>query len=247
VRRLNERGDATGSAEDARGREHPVVWRRGRALVKLAVPAGYLGGYGMGINDRGDVVGAVYKADQVLAWGWDKDGDSHPLAELDREGFSQANVLDNKGRAAGISDFGGNPGGQAALWRNGRERSLGTFGDSDISFALGTNGQGDYVGVGTYFIGEDNGHVFLTSARWSGPLRTLMPLSGDPADESSAHAAAGEKHATVWTCAYQQAFVPDLAPSASTKQRPHRVGNETMPSQRSRALLPAQIKQRAER
>jgi uncharacterized membrane protein len=261
VRRLNERGDATGSATDARGREHPVVWRRGRALVKLDLPAGYLGGYGMGINDRGDVVGAVYTADQLIAWGWDKHGNSHPLAELDRQGFSQANVLDNKGRAAGISDFGGNPYGHAVLWRNGRARSLGTFGDSDFSFALGTNGQGDYVGVGTYFVGEDNGHVFLTSARWSGPLRTLMPLSGDPTDGSSAHAvsggqvavggssetAAGEKHATVWTCAYQQAFVPDLTWLDSASQRAQRVASESVPGQHARAALFGPIKQWSER
>jgi uncharacterized membrane protein len=246
VRRLNDRGDATGSATDAAGTEHPVVWRRGGAPIALPLPAGFVGGFGMGINDRGDVVGAAYTADQLIAWGWDKDGDSGPLAELDRLGWSQANVLDNRGRAAGISDFGGKPGAQAALWRNGRVRSLGTFGDSDYSFALGTNGQGDYVGVGSYFAGEDEDHVFLTSARRTGPLRTLMALSGNPADGSKAHAVtprnapggdvtvggssettAGEKHATVWTCAYQQAFVPDIAtPATTTWDSPWRTGGQ---------------------
>ena len=133
-------------------------------------------------------------------------------------------MLDNQGRAAGISDFGGNPGGQAALWQDGEERALGTFGDSDYSFALGTNWQGDFVGVGGYVLGDEVEHVFLHFGRLTGPLHTLMPLSGNPADESGAHAvtgrsvavgghsptASGEKHATVWTCAYQQAFVPDV-------------------------------------
>jgi len=178
----------------------------------------------MAINDRGDVVGAAYSEFQLVAWGWDADGSNHALAELDLDGFSQANVVDHQRRTAGLSDFGGNPGAQAALWYRGAERSLGVFGDSDYSFALGANGQGDYVGQGSYFAGEDNAHVFLTSASWTGPLRTLMPLSGDPGDFSSAHAATsgnvavggdsqtdnGEVHATVWTCAYQQAFVPDL-------------------------------------
>jgi uncharacterized membrane protein len=230
VRRLNNRGDATGSAVDGEGTERAMVWQAGRAPMALAMPRGYLGAYGMAINDRGDVVGGAYKEDQLIAWGWDSDGGNHPLAELDRQGFSQANVLDNQGRAAGLSDFGGNPGAQAALWRDGDERNLGTFGDSDFSFALGTNHQGDFVGLGAYYLGDDRDHVFLTSASSTGPLRTLMPLSGDPNDGSGAHAvtggnvtvgghsdtATGEEHATVWTCAYQQAFVPNAkqAPTA---------------------------------
>ena len=232
VRRLNERGDAAGAAVDRHGVEHAVVWRRGRHLVKLPIPGGFLGAYAMGINDRGDVVGGVYNENQLIAWGWDRRGGNHVLARIDLDGFSQPNVLDNRGRAAGISDFGGNPGGQAALWHNGHERSLGVFGDSDYSFALGTNGQGDFVGVGSYYPGEESAHVFLTSASWEGPLRTLMPLSGDPADDSGAHAAtggrvsvgghsetaSGEKHATVWTCAYRQAFVPDVQPPATAGQ-----------------------------
>lgn len=252
VRRLNERGDATGSATDRQGIEHPVVWLRGRHLVKLPVPAGYLGAYGMAVNDRGDVVGGAFKPRKLVAWGWDKDGSNHPLAEIDLHGFSQANVLDNRGRAAGISDFGGNPGAQASLWQDGRERSLGVFGDSDFSFALGTNGQGDYVGVGDYFLGAGEGHVFLTSASWHGPLRTLMPLSGDPSDESGAHAATGgnvsvgghsytadgEKHATVWTCAYKQAFVPDVELTEADRQI--RPGVSTMPPP-GQTLAPADL------
>lgn len=73
------------------------------------------------------------------------------------------------------------------------ERSVGVFGDSDISWALGTNGQGDYGGLGSYFLGEEQVHVFFTSASSTGPLRTLMPLSGDPADFSSAHAVTSGK------------------------------------------------------
>jgi uncharacterized membrane protein len=224
MRRLNDRGDVAGSALDTEGVEHPVVWPGGDDPVVLPIPEGYLGAYLMAINDRGDMVGGAYTEDMLVAWGWDKHGNNHQLADIDLDGFSQANVLDNQGRAAGISDFGGNPGGQAALWYRGTERSLGVFGDSDYSFALGTNWKGDYVGVGGYFLGDEVEHVFLTSTSWHGQLRTLMPLSGDPSDESKAHAvtggnvtvggssldAAGEKHATVWTCAYEQAFVPDV-------------------------------------
>jgi len=231
VRRVNERGVAVGSAADADYNEIPVMWPANGGLpVRLAMPDGYIGAYGMAINDRGDVVGAVYSEFNLVAWGWDADGSNHPLAELDLNGFSQANVLDNQRRAAGISDFGGNPGAQAALWHRGVERSLGVFGDSDFSFALGTNQQGDYVGLGSYFLGEEEAHVFLTSASSTGPLRTLMPLSGDPADPSKAHAVtsgrvavggsslteSGQIHATVWTCAYEQAFVPGTETARSS-------------------------------
>ena len=128
VRRLNRAGDAAGSAADADGNEVPVVWRHHAAApTRLAVPDGYLGGYGMAINDRGDVAGAVYAEFQLVAWGWDADGSNHPLAEIDLTGFSQANVLDNRGRAAGLSDFGGQPWRAGGPLAAGSERSLGVF------------------------------------------------------------------------------------------------------------------------
>jgi hypothetical protein len=123
------------------------------------------------------------------------------------------------------------------LWSGRRlVEPLGVFGASDFSFALGTSGKGDVVGVGDYYAGEGTGHVFLrrvvnydVARTVVQPLLTLTPLSGDPADFSSAHAVlssarptgsravtvggeslttGGEEHATLWTCAYQQAFVP---------------------------------------
>ncbi len=244
VRRINEHGVAVGSAQDPDGREQPVEWRNNR-VHELGVPGRFDAGYAMGINDHGDVVGAVYSRTEFRAWKWNRDGDSDPLDRLGT--FAQPNVIDNAGRAAGISDFGGNPGAYAALWPGGRRvQPLGVFGTADFSFALGTSGRGDFVGEGAYYPSEDGGHVFLRKvtdysvARTVTPqsiptadvpsLRTLMPLSGDPADDSKSHAvlrsfpsgerpgsvtvggssdtAAGDKRATLWTCAYQQAFVP---------------------------------------
>ncbi len=254
VRRLNERGISVGSAGDAAGTETPVMWpASGGGPVTLAIPEGYIGGYGMAINDRGDVVGAAYSEFQLVAWAWDADGSNHALAERDLGGFSQANVVDNQRRAAGLSDFGGNPGAQATLWHRGGSRSLGVFGSSDFSFALGTNGQGDYVGIATYFAGEESEHVFLTSAASNGLLRTLMPLSGNPADSSKAHAVSsgnvavggssmtesGDVHATVWTCAFDQAFVPDVGLAAAADSATSRPSISS--TRRGLAAIPARL------
>ncbi len=196
VRRINEHNQIVGAATDRRGREHPVVWRGGRPH-DLGIPAGFEGAYAMGINDRGDIVGAAYSETGQRAWAWSVEGASHPLDRLGN--FAQVNVNDNAGRAMGISDFGGNPGAYAALWSGSREvESLGVFGTAGFSFALGTSGKGDVVGVGDYygFFTGDVGHVFLRRvpdyqvARVASPppMLTLMPLSGDPRDHSNAHA-----------------------------------------------------------
>lgn len=261
VRRINEQGHATGSAPDHQGRERAVIWPSGGTPIALPLPAGYVGAFGMAINAAGNVVGGAYNEQQLVAWGWDSGGRSHPLARLDLGGFSQANVLDNAGRAAGLSDFGGAPGGKAALWQGGGIRSLGTFGTSDFSFALGTNGRGDFVGVSAYYSGEEFEHVFVTTASRTRPLQTLMPLSGNPVDSSGAHAMGGgdasvgghswtkqgEKHATVWTCAFQQAFVPGpelTTPPAQPAAAPRdqAAGSSTLPTAAKRVLgsrLPA--------
>jgi len=65
----------------------------------------------------------------------------------------------------------------------------------------------------------------------------MLPLSGDLSDRSNAHAVVpahrgmpgvavggasatsnGDYHATVWTCAFQQAFTPSVAGSATHRR-----------------------------
>jgi uncharacterized membrane protein len=227
VRRINQHDDAVGSLFTSDGSSVPVEWQRLRTVRILPLPAGFTVGDALGINDAGDIVGDVGNADTEVAWEWGHDGSSHALQPEYASGFSQANLINDRGWAAGGLDFGGQFGLWAATWHGGSVSKLGQFGaDLNFSFAFGQDQLGDYVGGGTYSIDDPYLHVFVTRAG-SGELRTMLPLSGNLADPSNAHAAVpaymgqpgiavggdsttsgGDDHATVWTCAFRQAFAP---------------------------------------
>ena len=220
ARRMNERGDVAGSASDAQGVEHAVHWRHGRP-VDRGVPASYGGAYARGINERGDLVGAAYGAEISTPWIWRADGTSGPLDPgfPDRNGSGDAFVIDDQGRAAGVSGPFFEPFGEATIWtRDGLRRGLGTFPGDDFSVIVGTNGQGDWIGGS----GAPDSRVLLTDGR---RLLTMRSLDGDPSGFSLAHAITrrrsgdvdvggtsdagdGRRPATLWRCAYTQAFGP---------------------------------------
>jgi len=230
ARRINQHDDAVGTLTRADGSSVPVEWRHLRGIRVLPLPMGATGGEALGINDAGDIVGDISTDTAEIAWEWPHDGSSHALQPEYSDGFSQANVINDRGWAAGGLDFGGQFGLWASVWRQGSVSKLGQFGsDTNFSFALGGDQIGDYVGGATYTIDDPFLHVFITRAG-SGTLRTLMPLSGNLLDRSNAHAVVptyggqpgvavggdsdvgnGDIHATVWTCAYQQELTPPAA------------------------------------
>jgi uncharacterized membrane protein len=231
ARRINQHNDAVGTLTRKDGSSVPVEWRDLRTVRVLPLPVGALSGEAAGINDSGDIVGDVSTDSAEIAWEWGHGGSSHALQPEYRQGFSQANVINDRGWVGGGLDFGGRFGLWASVWRNGSVSKLGQFGsDLNFSFAFGGDQIGDYVGAATYTIDDQFLHVFLTRAG-SGTLRTLMPLSGNLLDRSNAHAVVpsyggqgvavggdsdignGDIHATVWTCAFQQALRP---PSLTT-------------------------------
>src|SRR5262249_10354772 len=137
------------------------------------------------------------------------------------------NLINNRGLVAGGLDFGGQIGLWPATWQHGTVSKLGTFGtEPNYGFIFGQNELGDEVGQGTYMAGVLPVHGFPSRAR-SGTVLTMLPLSGNIADASNAHAvipsymgqpgiavggesttSTGDYHATVWTCAFRQAFPP---------------------------------------
>ena len=237
VRRINQHDDAVGSLSTADGGGVPAEWRHLHTVQVLPLPAGASSGEALGINDAGDIVGDVSTATAELAWEWGHDGSSHALQPRYARGFSQANLINDRGWAAGGLDFGGQFGLWSAVWQRGPARKLGQLGpDPNFSFALGEDQLGDYVGGATYTIDDPFLHVFITRAG-SGSIRTMLPLSGDLSDRSNAHAVVpahrgmpgvavggasatsnGDYHATVWTCAFQQAFTPSVAGSATHRR-----------------------------
>jgi hypothetical protein len=236
VRRLNDRGDVAGSATDAEGVERPVMWRHGREPVELGLPAGAEWGYAQGINERRQLVGLVIGGPHGdgQAWLWEPDGSGRalggePFGPGD-PGVSAANVIDDRGRAGG--GFGSNIASQhfAAVWPGNSRRLFGFGGDSAGIF--GSNGDGDFVGVAKSEPGGAN-HVLLVRA--GGRALTLMPRSGDWADVATAHGVTerdrgdvtvagrspavpgGPSQATLWHCAYRQAFPPPVAAAAARR------------------------------
>jgi uncharacterized membrane protein len=238
VRRINQHDDAVGNLTAADGSGVAVEWRHLRTVRVLPVPAGFSGD-AEGINDAGDIVGDIGNDTTQIAWEWGHDGSSHALQPEYRVGFSQANLINNRGVAAGGLDFGGQLGLWAATWSRGSVSKLGPFGpEPNFTFAFGQDQLGDYVGSGTYSPDDFSLHVFVMRAG-SGTMLTMLPLSGNVDDRSNAHAVVpaymgqpgiavggesttsnGDDHATVWTCAFRQAFAPPtVAGSARVSRR----------------------------
>jgi hypothetical protein len=102
-----------------------------------------------------------------------------------------------------------------------------------FGFAYGGDQVGDYVGTAAYSPTDFSTHVFLTRVG-AHVLYTLPPLSGKLADASNAHAvvpnlwadgtvvggdsttSSGNDHATLWTCAWNQAARPPSSASGSS-------------------------------
>lgn len=238
ARRINQHNDVAGTLTAGDGSGVPVEWIHLGTVRVLPVPKGF-SGEALGINDAGDIVGDIGNNTTQIAWEWGHDGSSHALQPEYPVGFSQANVISNRGVAAGGLDFGGQIGLWAATWSGGSVRKLGEFGpEPNFSFAFGGDQLGDYVGFGTYSPDDFAGHVFVSRAG-SGKMLTMLPLSGNIADGSNAHAvvptymgqpgtavggdsttSTGDDHATVWTCAFQQAFPPPaIDPPARVSDR----------------------------
>jgi probable HAF family extracellular repeat protein len=247
VRRINDHDDAAGIVFGPHGHAHPAVWEHLTFLKVLPVPAGYSDAEVLGINNSGEVVGdashakAPYEQD---AWGWREDGSNGPLEPDHTGGFGEANTVNERGWAAGGTDYGGKLGLWPTVWRRGSLVRLGPTGPGfQYGFPYGGDNSGDYVGGAAYSIDDNYLHVMLAHIG-EHVLYTMPPLSGNLDDRSNAHAVLattpdmgtvvggdsttsdGGDHATLWTCAWQQA-VPQPAPSSN------RVGS---PAQAARSV-----------
>jgi uncharacterized membrane protein len=220
ARRINEHGEIAGDAFTAGGHDHPVLWDR-HGIHDLGLPPGYTDGFLLAINDNGDAGGAMSSGPDgnLVAFTW-HDGRFRILPTLGGP-VAQVNVLDDHGVAAGIADVNADGTSEATLWGpSGAAQGLGFFPGGDFSWVLGTNGLGDYTGLGDFSPSDPFSHVFV--AHTGGPLLTLKPLNGNySTTNSGAHgidrrgdvagfsnAAVGVAHATLWPRAFQQAFAP---------------------------------------
>jgi len=148
---VNNQGQITGSTENATFdptcstptlEQKPVIWRNGRIEEVLPLPPGYLQGLGIGINDRGDVVGwAGNCVGNVPGLLWQK-GRFTYLGNLGGS-FTTPQGINHQDQVVGSSSLPGDASFHGFLWQKGAMTDLGTLpGDfSSVGSAINDSGQ----------------------------------------------------------------------------------------------------------
>jgi hypothetical protein len=200
--------------------------------------SGLDGSYGQGINDRGEVVGGSFSfgPTPTAATRWSVTGLPTTLPTFGAD--AQAWDINDADRSVG--DINTSAGTRAAVWdRDGHVTNLGVFAGDAFSRAIGVSSDGTVVGFeGINFPPPAIPVRHLLYWSGTGPVRSLLPLSGNWADGAYSHAidnhgdvyGASARVAgtipvpTVWTCALAQSFVPsaDAATAAAATALPAR-------------------------
>jgi probable HAF family extracellular repeat protein len=204
---ISGRGEVVGSAagfecSGVPSCEQPFVWRRGSAVTIL--PTAGRGGAAGAVNDRGQVVGAMVRAEPAgpaaewTAVVWDRGRTLVPPEDRP----STPVGIDDRGRVAmnvGELPFGS----RAAVWRPGggvtEVGTLGLYG----SFAVAANERGDVAGAGWTAEGAVHGFVWR-----DGEMIDLGTLGGEESQVydindrgqvvGSSETADGVEHAFLW-------------------------------------------------
>ena len=144
VYRLNDCGQVTGYRAESGRRDGPFIWENG--AIRLLGTRGNSFGEALGINNRGEVVGAtdIDDAEDLFhAFLW-RDGSLRDLGAFGPEEWSIANAINDAGVVVGE---GSTPdGGQRAFrWEEGVMTSLGSLAEGSPT-ATAINNHGEIVG-----------------------------------------------------------------------------------------------------
>lgn len=225
---INNQGVIAGTASDAAGNPHAVAWTHdGTKVHDLGIADGDASSFGSGLNRANVVVGDTDTAG----------GDERP-ALFDHGGvvvlspskgdLGAAEDVNSYGRVIGLS-FLPNGDQHATVWEplQRRGRDLGMLPGGTFASLVDVDEFGRAAGGG-----DIANHPGVTKAIvWpgSGPLRALQPLSRHFQDDfavarklgkqgqavGGSQNTSGEIRATVWTCAFRQAFLPHGGAQAS--------------------------------
>jgi uncharacterized membrane protein len=221
-RRINARGQVIGEAYDDRGGDNAAVWDHWWSIPRRLGPAPDRDrSYGQGINDGGVAVGAsfAFGPPPDLPTRWSRSGTPTVLADLGHGGV--ASDVDNSLLTAGwVCEEDGTD--DAALWDRTRPKTVvQPLAGNNLARFFGVSQGGRAVGVSALRLpGQPVTQSHLLYRPRRGPVRSLLPLSGNWADSAGAHGvsdardgtvyggsedAAGVSRPTVWTCADRQA------------------------------------------
>ncbi len=223
ARAINDHGEIVGEALDAAGNDFAAVWPHWWSDPRRLAPMrGYDGSFAQGVNNRGVVSGGMFSlgSKPQIAVRWRRNDQPRMLRGPD--GGASAWATNDSGRTVGEASNQTTT--YATVWsRAGRLQSLGLFRGEQFSRALDISASGVVVG----FEGVNppppaipQRHILLWPG--SGPVRSLLPLSGHWNDGAYSHtldkggdvfgassARAGAlPQPTEWTCALAQSFVP---------------------------------------
>lgn len=159
----------------------PALWEKGK-VQQLPTVEGDPDGYAIGINDRGQAVGAsgICSAPftvplHAVLW---ENGTPVELPNLGNASNNQAVAINNRGQIVGQS---GSPDGTtfyAVLWQNGTITNLGTLPGDFAAFATGINNKGQVVGT-TLDSNFNPSHAFIWENGMMTDLNTLLPANSN--------------------------------------------------------------------
>jgi len=191
---INDRGQVVGVAENNTPdatcsvfslEAKPVVWQDGMVQELQTVP-GDPDGWGYGINDQGQIVGATgtcfanQPAASLHAVLW-PDGPGGGLVDLGNLGGTNSNIpfyISNQGQVVGLSGVPGNIYWHAFLWTQATGmQDLGTLPGDSWSWANNINDKNQAVGIS--FPPVANERAFIWQNGVMTDLNTLIP-AGSP-------------------------------------------------------------------
>jgi probable HAF family extracellular repeat protein len=169
---INNQGQATGYTGTCTAAYHAVLWENGTAT---ALPnLGVEGALGVGINDKGEIVGQVASADGTTAYGavWQNEGGAYTITSfntLPGDYFSFGEGINNQGQAVGSTQLENGDWSHAFIWQNGVITDLNTLfpAGSNLyaTMANSINERGQISGMATVLSGPHAGyiHAFLAT------------------------------------------------------------------------------------
>jgi probable HAF family extracellular repeat protein len=158
----------------------PVIWQDG-TLQELPTISGDTDGFGYGINDRGQIVGATGTCNQLVPFSsvhavlW-PNGPNGGVIDLGNLGSTTLNIafyINNQGQVVGQSGVPGGANFHAFLWtRASGMQDLGTLPGDVVSWANNINNKGQVVGTSFPVTGS---RAFLWQDGVMTDLNTLIP------------------------------------------------------------------------
>jgi len=237
ARRINDRGQIAGAADNM---NRAARWDSATATPVLLAPRpGDAFSFSKGINDRGQVAGDTDQADGTPHSAvWSPAGHIRVFSGAYGRGSpGDLFVINDAGTSAGESFNGAFTADQATIWSaRGVPAGLGFLPGLNQSTALGLSGSGFVSGESGVFDYTNFTFSAMHAFVWPrhGPLLTLpVPHLSYARSQSVVHQISdsgtvvgqagpghGVQHAYVWTCAFQQAFLPPQAPGTATPPAP---------------------------